>query len=358
MHRHQRLILGIVATLMVGLGIGIPLGRQLLRTPIDGGPARPIAYQILYRTASSPTGSKPKAGWELLTVQRPFVASDLDYSVRPAPGSEPEGGSAFTRDRLYAFASGGFQLISDRQPGAPGYDQDLLTQMPDLLSRHLVSDLGRSETVSGRSCELYRFLEPPSGAVAPLSSSQHDDICIDSQGLELAETWYLKGTIVETRRAAAVTVGSVRPPFSPSGSARLPGSAVAAARLDPKPNSFLPSPPIPTGFQRGEPEDVIEANPQQAGQLEAAEVVWYFVRGPDVITVEAGENAPGQLPWDAEATVTRAVRLTRLGAAQSAIRSDGAELRINLGDGQWIRIRGTVPLVGLVAYADTLAPPA
>ncbi|HVA42316.1 MAG TPA: hypothetical protein VNF50_02420, partial [Acidimicrobiales bacterium] len=341
-----------------GLGIGIPLGRQLLRTPIDGGPTRPRAYQILYRTASSPTGSTAAAGWELLTVQRPFVASDLDYAARPMSGSVPDGGSAFTRDRLYAFAAGGFRLISDRQPGPPGYDQDLLTQMPELQSRHLASDLGRSEMVAGHSCELYRFLDPPSGAVAVLSGSEHDDVCMDSQGLELAETWYLKGKAVETRQAATITVGAVNPPISPSGSASLPSAAAAAARPDPTPKSFLPSPPTPPGFQRGEPEDVIESNPQQVGQLEAAEVVWYFVKGPDVITVEAGENAPGQLPWDNEKTVTRSVRLTRLGAAQSAIRSDGAELRIDLGDGQWIRIRGTVPLAGLVVYADTVAPPA
>ncbi|MHB1444779.1 MAG: hypothetical protein ACYCTI_12975 [Acidimicrobiales bacterium] len=358
MHRHQRLILGIVAALMVGLGIGIPLGHHLLRTPIDGGPARPLSYQILYRTASSPTGSKPAVGWELLTVQRPFVASDLDYAARPTSGSVPDGGSAFTRDRLYAFAAGGFQLISDRQPGPPGYDQDLLTQMPELESRHLAMDLHRSETVAGRSCELYRFLEPPSGAVAALSGTEHDDICLDSQGLELAETWHLKGKVVEARRAVKVTVGAVQPPLSPNGAAPLPGGAVAVARLDPNPRSFLPSPVSPSGFQRGEPEDVTVTSLQQAGQLQAAEVVWYFVKGPDVITVEAGENAPGQLPWNNQATVTRPVRLTRLGAAQSAIRSDGAELRIDLGDGQWVRIRGTVPLAGLIAYADTLAPPA
>ncbi len=358
MHRHQRLILGIVAAVLIGAGIGVPLGRSLARTPIDGGPARPFAYQILYRTSASPTGSNPTAGWELLTVQRPFVASDLDYSARPSPGSKPDGGSAFTKDRLYAFASGGFRLISDRQPGPPGYDQDLLTQMPELLSRHLASDLGRSDAVAGRTCRVYRFLEPPTGAVAPLSPSQHDDICLDSQGLELAETWYLKGRVVETRRAVSVRVGSVKPPLAPAASASLPGNAVADARLDPNPHSFLPSPVAPTGFRSGEPEEVLEANPQQAGQLEAAEVVWYFVKGPDVITVEAGENAPGRLPWDAEPTVTRSVRLTRLGAATSAIRSDGAELRIDLGDGQWVRIRGTVPLAGLIVYADSLAPPA
>jgi len=257
---------------------------------------------------------------------------------------------------VYAFASGEFRLISDRQPGPPGYDQDLLTQMPELQSRHLASDLRRSETVTGRSCELYRFLEPPAGAVAVLSGSEHDDICIDSQGLELAETWYLKGKVVETRRAATITVGAVNPPIPPSGTS-LPSNAAATARLDPAPSSFLPSPATPSGFQRGEPEDVIEGNPQQAGQLEAAEVVWYFIKGPDVITVEAGENAPGQLPWDSQSTVTRPVRLTRLGAARSAIRSDGAELRIDLGDGQWVRIRGTVPLAGLITYANTLAPP-
>jgi hypothetical protein len=356
MHRHQRKILAVVAALMVGLGLGIPLARHLTRTPVDGGPARPVAYQITYRTGVSSGSAAP--GWEQLTVRRPFTATDLDYSERPGPGSVPTGGSAFTKDRLYVFTQAAFRLVSDRPPGAPGFDQDLLTQMPQLESRRLAMDLHQSLTIANRRCEMYRFLEPPSGAVAALSGTQHDDICLDRAGLELSEQWTLKGRVVQERQAVQVVMGGAPATASPAGSESLPASAVATASPDPSPQSFLPTPAPPDGFVSGQPELVNESSPQQPGQLLATEVTWYFSRGADIITVEAGESPPGILPWAGESTVTGSLNLTRLGRARSAIRSDGAELRVDLGDGQWVRIRGTVPLAGLIAYANLLQPPA
>ena len=356
MYRHQRKILALVAVLMVGVGVGIPLGRYLTRTPVDGGPARPAAYQILYRTGTG--GAGQPFGWEQLTVQRPFQASDLDFASPPGASATPTGGSVFTKDQLFAFASGAFQLVSDRQPGVPGFDQDLITQLGELKARHLATDLHRSLTIAGRRCQLFRFQEPPSGAVAALSGSGHDDLCLDSLGLELSEQWTLNGHVALEREAVRVTVGHIAPSAAPHGSFSLPSNAVAAAQPDPSPRSFLPSPVAPPGFTGGPPESVTEVNPQEEDQLLSAEVIWYFTKGPDVITVEAGESPPGRLPWTAQTTVTRPVTLGRLGPASSAIRSDGAELRLDLGDGQWIRIRGTVPLAGLIVYANMLTPPA
>lgn len=358
MHRHQRLILVVLAVLMVGAGIGVPLGKYLTRVPVDGGPSRPVAYQILYSTSSSATPSKTTSGWELLTVDRPFQASDLDYSRRPGPGATPTGGSAFTVDRLYAYAAGGLQPVSGRQPGPPGYDQDLMTQMPGLLSRDLARKLGSTETLAGRRCQVYRFSEPPDGAVTKLSGTkEHDDLCLDSSGLELGETWTLGGRVVEVRRAVRVTVGLVRSPVSPTSSA-LPSDAAGTASPDRHPQTFLPTPPTPAGFHALEPESFVEPGPEGEEQDAAAEIVWAFAKGPDVVTVEAGTSGSGQLPWADEPTVTEPVHLTGLGSGESALRSDGAEIRIDEGDGQWIRIRGSVPLKGLIAYASTLSPPA
>lgn len=355
--RRQRIALGVVAALMVGLGIGIPLGRYLTTPPIDGGPARPMSYQVLYRTATSATPGSTTRAWELLTVQRPFDASDLTYSRRPSPGARPEGGAAFTRDRLYAFSGGAFRVVSGRQLGPPGYDQDLLTQMPELEARGLARSLGRSETVAGRACSLYEFREPPSGAIQALGGNEHDDECIDSQGLVLADTWTLGGRVVQTKEAVRVTVGPVQQPFA-TGPASLPPAAVVQAKPDPRVRSFLPRPYTPPGFRALPPESLVESDPQGTGALLATEVEWAFTKGPNVITVEAGTSAPGQLPWNGEKTVTEPLTLEGLGRARSALRSDGAEIQVSLGDGQWVRIRGTVPLAGLVRYADGLAPPA
>jgi hypothetical protein len=95
-------------------------------------------------------------------------------------------------------------------------------------------------------------------------------------------------------------------------------------------------------------------DPVNSSSLVAASTVWTYVDGANVITVEAGSQRPGQLPWQANDTVTAPVELAGLGSGQSAIRSDGAEVRVDLGGGNWVRVHGTVPLAALVEYANGL----
>ena len=65
-------------------------------------------------------------------------------------------------------------------------------------------------------------------------------------------------------------------------------------------------------------------------------------------------NAYG-LPW-VETDPSRPVSLP-LGAAKSVVRSDGAELRVDLGQGRWVRVRGTSSVADLTKYAGRLRPP-
>ena len=78
------------------------------------------------------------------------------------------------------------------------------------------------------------------------------------------------------------------------------------------------------------------------------------MRGAQVVTVEAGTERGGELPWRAGDTSTASVTLKGLGAATTAVRSDGYQLRVALSGGRWIRVLGTVPLVDLVAYGQLL----
>ncbi|HEY1634984.1 MAG TPA: hypothetical protein VGF64_09520, partial [Acidimicrobiales bacterium] len=48
------------------------------------------------------------------------------------------------------------------------------------------------------------------------------------------------------------------------------------------------------------------------------------------------------------------LELTGLGPAQSAIRSDGAEIRVDLGGGRWMRVRGTGSASTLSRYASNM----
>jgi len=254
----------------------------------------------------------------------------------------------------------GVQLVSGRQPGPPSGDQDLADELPSAVKLGLARDTGTSRSVAGRSCRVFGFAEPPSGPIRHLDNAVgHDDLCIDAEGLVLAETWTYHGRVVERRTATSVTVGAPwpgevpRPPSTSNAGAAGPGAALV--ERTPRPRSFLVAPPVPTGFHSaGEPVAFRLPDPQDPTRMVAATVVWAFVEGPRVITVEAGLESNRQLPWRAGDTVTEEVQLPTLGPASIALRSDGPEVRINAGGGRWVRVRGTVPPLTLESYAREL----
>ena len=363
--RRQQAVIAGVAVLMAAAGIGVPLGRHLTQPTLQA-PDRVPAYQVTYRVTNLASGA-PATDWELLTVRRPFSSSDLVYGTQPAPGAPSSGGTArsgtiFTEDALYVVQQGAVRPVAGRQPGPGGDDQDLGTQLPDLESRGLARDLGVSRHVAGTDCRVYRFAGPPSGALARVSGTDHDDICLDARGIELGEDWTYHGRLVVHRVAVALRTSGVTDPI-PSAAVQAagrprPGSGAPFSEPVPDATSFLPAPPVPDGFRPAVVERFAEPDPQNPQTLLATSVVWAFAEGPDVITVEAGQGAPGQLPWGNESTSVEQVTLTHLGAAETALRSDGAEVHVDLGNGRWLRIRGTVPVSGLVVYADSVRSPA
>ena len=94
------------------------------------------------------------------------------------------------------------------------------------------------------------------------------------------------------------------------------------------------------------------SQPNAPPQVLYTSVVWAFTRRADLIVVEAGQSGSSNLPWQVR-DPSRSVRLP-LGAAASVIRSDGAELRVALAGGHWVRVRGTVSPDALASYARRL----
>ena len=355
--RRQRLVLYVVAAAMVVGGVAAAL-VHVLGGGIGTGPSRPMSFQILYHDVEN-VGTGATVRYERLTVQRPFSSSDLRYPSPPGARSVPQSGTYFSATELFSVDSRGVHPVSGREPGPGGDDQDLVTQLPDLEARGLARPLSTTLTLAGRTCQEYRLSEPPAGALTPLSGSDHDDLCITSDGLELAEDWTYHGHLVLHRRAVQVTEGPVRSPVTPAPDDRSPqGSGAASAFVTNGAKTFLPRPPVPAGFRRAEEVGFIEPDPQNAQAILASSVTWSFTSGPDVITVEAGTSPPGDLPWATETTRTTSIRLAGLGSATTALRSDGCEIRVDLGNGSWVRIRGTVPLANLVSYAETVPAPA
>ena len=341
-------VIAAVAAVAVG-------GRR--RPPAPLRVALASSYSVTYRVVQN---GAPR--WEVLTVQRPLAASDLSYgtAAAPGPGDAPSSGTVSTPTALYSVDADGVHAVSGRQPGPPSGDQLLVAELSDLQSRRLAVDLHTGMRVAGDPCRVYRFFDPPSGPIHPVTSGgDHDDLCLDGGGVVLWERWRYHGKVVLERTAVRAVSGSDAAAGGPGAPATVGASAAppgaATVTPDAQPVSFLAAPPVPAGYDASGPPVAFRLpEPQLRSATAATSVVWAFVDGPRVISVEAGSEAGGGVPWVADDTVTEPIVLTRLGPATTACRSDGAEVRVDLG-GRWVRVRGSVTVGELVAYGRTLS---
>ena len=321
--------------------------------------ARPSAYQITYRVESTASGNATTS-WEVLTVRRPFDSSDVTYPSDPsaadAANATPAGATWFDVDGLYTIdGSGTTRKVAGRQPGPSGSDQALGVELHDLGARHLAKATGKTMVVAGRHCRVVRFLEPPVGAIKPLHGNDHDDLCIDDEGLVLSEHWTLSGKLAFVRTATEVVLRDLPDPVSKAGATPVPGATAAPSATEgTDPSAPVKTPPTPAGFRLAR-ADVFTLPPPSGNGVLAQSTVWAYTSGPDVITVEAGAEQGGHYPWDDQPTTTTSLTLRGLGTATTALRSDGPEIRVAFGNGRWVRIRGTVPLPRLVSYAQLLS---
>ena len=322
--------------------------------------SRPVTYRILYEV-DQPSSRPPSVRWEVLTVRRPFTARKASFADRPT-GQRPDAGTLATLDRLYSIQPGGaLHEVAGRQPGPPTGDQALGPERRAAVARRMARPAG-TRVVAGRRCRDYRFLEPPAGPIKALAGPDHDLLCVDEAGLVLREAWTMRGHVALRRRAERVEVD---PPIAgeeldATGAAPPPTpTAVPTAGPTAGDDSFLPAPAAPAGFTQAAVDRFSLPGPQQQpGEpppVLYTSTVWAFARGPDAVTVEAGSTPSGNLPWN-EADASEPASLP-VGPAHSVLRSDGPELRVDLGGGRWLRVRGTLSPEQLETYARTLRKP-
>ena len=352
--RHRGRLIGAGAVLVAALVVGIVAYSGQQASSRFG--SAPRSYVVVYRDVINGVTQ-----WEVLAAQRPFDGSDLTYRTpsRPDATAKPDGGTISTATGLYTETARGVRLVSGRQPGPPSNDLSLAVEMKDAVARGVAVDLHQTRKIAGFTCSLYRLADPASGPLHRLDVTVgHDDVCLARNGLLLSETWTYHGSVVEQRTAMTVTLrswpaGTPRP--GSTTSAAPASNAAAVVTPDAQPSSFLAYPAPATGFRPAMPAvDFRLPDSTHPTQTVAATVVWSFVHDGQLVTVEAGRERGGVLPWSPTDTPTRPVRLAGLGAATTALRSDGPEVRIDLGDGRWVRVRGTVPLSVVSKFAATL----
>ncbi|MEA3020239.1 MAG: hypothetical protein QOI47_1763 [Actinomycetota bacterium] len=311
----------------------------------------PVAsFRIVYRIEQP----QAPARWSEIVAKRPFFVRAASYDHSPKAGEQPTTGTLTTVDGLFQIRPEGLQEISGRQPSPGTGDQWLVPQLADAVARNLARPVATA-TILGRACTVYRFKEPPVGPIAELAGSDHDDLCLSADGLLLREVWTFKGRVVLRRTAERVTLAplQVDAVFDTNSAAAPPDQGPIAAAA-PSGSSYLPDPHAPPGFSLVKRDAFALLQPGDVGPVALySSTVWAFTRGVDLITVEAGDSgASAKVPWSTS-DPSRPERLP-VGASQTVVRNDGAEVRVDLGHHHWLRVRGTVSLATLLRYARTL----
>ena len=311
-------------------------------------PAR--AFRVVYRVEQPNAATR----WGELVAQRPFRVRAGTFDHRPERGERPEAGTLTTVDGLFQLRPEGVQEISGRQPSPGTGDQWLVPQLADAVDRKLAKVVGTA-TVARRRCTVYRFAEPPIGPVAALGDTDHDDLCLTSDGLLLREVWTLKGRVIQRRTAVEVDVSGrgLDDLLDVSAASEPPPSGPVATRIGAG-QSFLPDPRPPKGYALTARDAFALQQPGDQGPVTLyTSTVWAFTRGAELVTVEAGDSrASGKVPW-LDRDPSRDVHLP-LGTGTTVVRSDGGEVRIDLGSNRWVRVRGTLSIADVVRYARSL----
>lgn len=352
--RISALLLRVAVTIATGAALATACSSAVStsQSKLSDLPALPATFQVVYKVVTS-GGSTARQRWEVLTQTSPFQVSDLTYESDPRAGAAPSTGTVSSFDHLYDLSRGDLTLVSDRQPG-PGSGIDAIAvELRELRDRGLAQLVGRS-SVAGAPCQIARLGDPPVGPIGPPNGTGHDDICIDRSGIVLQEMWTYHGGVVLQRRAVEVRDGPPDPAIqgAPSTSSAQPSRTPAILIVSQvEAPSYLTVPPTPDGFTADPAVATAAYDPTDPTRVTDTSTIWAFSVGGAVLTVEAGQ---GQLPWGTGDTHAEMLNLNALGAASSALRSDGPEIRFQPDQGRWIRVKGTVPPERLALYASEL----
>lgn len=228
-----------------------------------------------------------------------------------------------------------------------------------------------TRTVGDRECRAYRLGGPVSaGTLTPVGTvpGERADVCIDSLGLVLQETWWVDDAVVRTRTAVDIDVGVTAGVPSP-----VPGDAVvlpfedgggAVEVIDPEAETgfveqWRPA-RLPSGFVFVDRWAVVPPALEARGPAgvprtsELALVTDAWRRGPDLLVIDQGAARPGVgPPWDTDAAGTT-VDLGAVGSGTLVLDLRMSEVRIRRPDDGFVRVAGTLPPDDLVAIARSL----
>ena len=314
----------------------------------------PETYRVVYRLEEQ-SGDDVTDSTEVLSVRRPFE-SRLEIRAGTPPGEaiETVQVNAFARFRTGTPGEDGGTFIVP--PAVAGDDLRLEPVVDDLLDAG-VQRRERRE-VLGRPCQVYRALTGLLGRPAPPAADEHVDVCVDEAGLLLEQVEVFEGRLVARRLAVEVeedlrldddlfAVGDTTLTVEQGGGAvRLlaPGSQ--------PPGTFWELPSAPAGFRLVGRYSVVPPQPENFGDptriaFRRAGVSDVWARGPDLLVIDQGGTLQGAAPFEMDPETPR-VDVGALGEGEILVAGTGAEVRVPMSGGRFVRAYGSVPVETLV----------
>lgn len=327
--------------------------------------AAPAAYRIDYRVEGY-GGDEPVVTSDRLWVRRPFE-SRLEVYDGPDPSGRPSA--------VQVGSLGGFRAEGDRReavvvaalPGPPASDVRVAPALADALDRGR-AQLVEWRTVLGRRCHVVRSAAPFASAelAVPARDGDHTDTCIDARGLVLEELVLDGGRPLLRRIAIDVDEAPDLDGVSfETGERTLEVDEGGGFVAETEPGSRVPGrffeASAPPGFRWVGRFAVVPPQPERfTDATRRAERVTLisdvFVDGTDVVVLDQGGTLGAVDPFpDLDGVV---VDVGGFGRASLGHGVAGARVIVDLGEGRFLRARGTVSpdvLVDLLEGLDEVA---
>jgi len=317
---------------------------------VEGGPAvrlgePPPSYRVTYRV-------------EQLEDDRVMVREGILTVVRPFQ-------SRFEIDRILRVAH--FAYFGRSQPGD---ETEVVTPVPSAAPGDVRADIlplgegTETREIIGRRCRVHRF--GASLLDGLFVEGDRVEACIDADGLVLEEVTTIEGAIVTRRVATAVelepTVDDdhfeltvrVRTPDEGGGSVREITATSAS------PGAFWQLTAPPPGFEHlgryaTVPPQTARLDDEQTRGQYLASVTDVFTRGLDVLVIEQGGTLGQVPPFGAHPHGRLVDDLGELAATGEIVQHpNGAEVRVLIPPGRFVKVSGTMTADELVAVARSL----
>ena len=314
------------------------------RAPLAG-------YVLTYRVEV--TIDAPERSRRVVAVRRPFDGADRTTPLEPPA---PVSGLVAREGHLYRLDPDRVVDLGDQGPAVAPGDLRLAPQLP-MLERLGLAERRGTATVAGRPCRRFRFGGPVTDRFKRPTDAEYADVCLDADGLLLAEDWYLDGKLLRRTEAEEVVVTAPADDAFDLGGRPVVTAAVvtlAALPTDHIPDTGQPywtADRPPAGFRLISRYRTATGDPTSGLPLPGAVVTADAYRsGADVVWVEhRGTDLPVEPP---DGTGAR-VEAGTLGGGWLWLTPQGPQIRVANG-GQVVVVRGTVAPDDLLAFARTL----